>query len=120
DRDVHHFGFSTIASPQTAATLFSVTLSALDISGETITVHQGPVALTGAGDHGPVTMTPTNAWVADGTWSGSAAVNTPDTNVRLTADDGQGQADPSAPFDVQIGALDHFAWDSIASPQRVD
>ena len=120
DRDIHHIGLSTIASPQMAGTPFNVTLSVQDINGATITVYQATATLTGAGDSGPVTMTPTNVLLANGVWIGSLRVNTPDASVRLTVSDGQGNIVLSNPFDVQVGPLDHFVWSSIASPQRVD
>ena len=114
-----HFGFGTIASPQGAGIPFSAALSAQDINGATITVFQGTVVLSGTGDHGPVIMTPTSVALTNGVWNGSVQVNTPDTNVRVIANDGVGHMVQSNPFNVTVGPLDHFAWGLVATQQYV-
>ena len=119
DQDVDHFGIAAIATPQTAGMPFNMTLSAQDINGATIAVYQGSVTLTGAGDHGPVATWPTNGVLTNGVWSGGVQVNTPDTNVRLIANDGVGHTGQSNPINVTIGPLDHFAWGPVATQQYV-
>jgi carboxypeptidase D len=54
---------------------------------------------------------------SNGSWSGSVAVNKLDTNVRLTAVDSQGPSGSSNAFNVVSGAMDHFAFGPVPSPQ---
>ena len=116
DNDVHHYSFSTIASPQTRGVPFSVTITALDVNGVTIASYAGTPALTGAGAGGAVTVTPTSttAFTA-GVWTGNVTVGTFDSNVILTVSDGAGHTGTSNAFNVTTGALHHFAWNSQAA-----
>ena len=110
---------SSVADQQSAGTPFMLTLTAQTPGGLTISNFQSPVSLTAAGDHGPEVVQPTNAavWI-NGVWIGGVQVNTPDTNVRLTASDGAGHIVTGNPFNVLIGPLDHFAFQTIPSPQH--
>lgn len=118
DNDVHHFAFAPVAGPQAAGTPFSVGVTAEDVNSETIAGYAGPAALTVAGDGGPGVVLPANTGsFSGGSWTGELAVNTIDTNVRITAADGPASGTSNA-FDVELGPLDHFVWDLIPSPQE--
>ena len=121
DNVVYQFGFSNIASPQSAGTPFAVSIAAMDINGATITVYQTALNLSAAGTGGADSIQPTTiaAWT-NGVWTGAVRVNTIDTNVRLTANDGAGHTVQSNPFNVQLGPVDHFTWASVSSPQHQD
>ena len=116
---VAHLGFSVIASPQSAGTPFEVTLSAQDINGTTISAYRGGVVLSGAGDNGPVALTPATAVLSNGVCTVSIRINTADNNIRLTASDGLGRTGLSDAFDVLAGPVDHFTWSTIPNPQYV-
>ncbi len=120
DNDLHHFTWGSIASPQRAGSAFRAALSAQDLNGVTISNYAGSIIVSGSGDHGAVAVARSGEGAfADGTWSGDLAVNTPDTSVRLTANDGAGRTGVSVPFTVTVGALHHFSWSGVASPQYV-
>ncbi|HPA20156.1 MAG TPA: C25 family peptidase propeptide domain-containing protein, partial [Verrucomicrobiae bacterium] len=120
DNDLHHFAWGAISGPKDAGTAFGVTLIAQDVNNVTMSNYPGPAYLSGAGDGGAVVVTPASAGTfSNGRWVGSMAVQTPDTNVRLSADDGAGHVGTSTPFDVVVGPLDHFGWSSVAPTQYV-
>jgi ELWxxDGT repeat protein len=118
DNDLHHFGWATITSPKTRGLAFSVTITAQNQSNSTVAGFTGSVLLSGAGAGGAVSMTPptTTAFTA-GVWTGNVTINTIDTNVVLTANDGGGRTGASNAFNVTAGPLDHFAWNTISSPK---
>jgi uncharacterized repeat protein (TIGR01451 family) len=66
-----------------------------------------------------VSISPTNSGsFSNGVWQGAITVTQPATNLTLLADDGNGHTGASNPFNVAPrGQVDHFAWNSIASPQ---
>lgn len=118
DNDLHHFVWSTITSPKTRGAAFSVTITAQNQSNSTVTGFTGMANLSGSGAGGAVSMTPTTTTsFTAGVWTGNVTVNTFDTNVALTANDGAGHTGTSNTFNVTAGALDHFAWSTIASPK---
>ena len=118
DNDLHHYAFSAIASPQPRGGPFSVTITARNLSNDTITGYTGTAALTASGAGGADAITPTTtAAFTAGVWTGNVTVNNFDTNVVLTASDGAGHTGASNAFTVGTGPVHHFAWDSIASPQ---
>jgi uncharacterized repeat protein (TIGR03803 family) len=121
DNDVHHFNVSTVASPQTRGVAFSVTLTAKDVNGVTIASYTGTPSLSAAGTGGADSISPTatTAFTA-GVWTGNVTVNTVDSNVVLTVNDGAGHTGASNAFNVTVGALHHFAWSTIASPQNIN
>jgi len=121
DNDPHHFTISTIASPQTRGTAFGVTIIAKDVNDVPITTYTGTAVLSAAGTAGADSITPaaTTSFTA-GVWTGNVTVNTFDTNIVLTVNDGAGHTGASNPFNVGVGALHHFAWNAIASPQSAN
>jgi hypothetical protein len=106
DNDVHHFDLTSISSPQTAGVPFSVTITARDINGATVTVYGSSVRLSAAGDAANVPLQPTNTTAfTGGVWSGSVKMLGVGSNVRLTAtNDVIGCGVQSNPFQV-LGAL---------------
>ena len=94
-----HFTWSTIPSPQFVDSSFAVTINAQDAFNNPVTNFNGTATLSGAGNHGTVSLIPaiTGSFTA-GQWTGTMAVNTLDTNVVLTASDGDGHAGNSNPF----------------------
>src|SRR6266853_2354851 len=68
------------------------------------------------GSVAPVSFTPTNTGnFTNRVWSGSVTVQNPMSNIVMRADDGNGHAGLSNPFDVAParGLLDHFTWSAI-------
>ncbi len=111
DNDLHHFSISTIASSQIRGTPFSVTITAQTVTGATVTGFTGTPSLSAAGSGGADSITPTvTTAFTSGVWTGNVTVNTFDTNVVLTVNDGAGHTGTSNAFTVASGLLDHFAW----------
>lgn len=111
-----HFVWSVIPSPQFVGTAFPVTISALDVSNNPATNFNGLAYLSGAGDHGVISLTPTSVGPFSlGQWTGSLTVNTLDTNIVLTASDANGHTNSSNPF-YMIGVGSTF----IPATNRVD
>ena len=121
DNIAYQFGLSNVASPQSAGTPFTVSIAAMDINGATITVYQTALSLSAAGSGGADSVQPTTitGWT-NGVWTGAVCVNTIDSNVRLTANNGAGLSVQSNPFNVLLGPVDHFAWATVPSPQHQD
>jgi subtilisin family serine protease len=118
DDDVHHFAVSTVSEPLVAGGPLSITITAQDINGATITSFTGTVDLNATGDSGTLLVEPSITGVfIDGKWTGNVTVNTSDTNVILTVGDGLGHTGASNVFQVQTGPLDHFSFVTISSPQ---
>jgi hypothetical protein len=122
DNDVHHYAVSAIASSQVAGAPFSVTFTAKDPNNVTIASYTGTPGLTASGGGGgPVTITPTvTTAFAGGVWTGSVTAYTASNNAILTVSDGSGHTGASNAFNVLAGALHHFAWSTVASPQTVN
>ncbi len=117
DNDVHHYAVSTIASPQVRGVPFSVTLTAKDLNDVTIASYTGTPGLSANGG-GAVSITPTvTTAFAAGVWTGNVTVNSLNAKVVLTVSDGAGHTGTSNAFTVGVGALHHFAWSPVASPQ---
>ena len=117
DNEVHHLTVSAIASPQVANAPFSVTVNAVDVNGVTIAGFGSTLTFTASGTGGAVGVSPATATLAGGTWTGSLAITGLASNVVLTARDTPGHTGASNSFNVGVGALHHFAWNPIASPQ---
>jgi hypothetical protein len=99
-----HFSFNTISSPQVAGTGFSITITAVDAYGNTATSYTGTNVFTD--------LTGTISATA-GTWSNGVLTETATITQAWTADTvsvtgGGKSGGPSNPFNVNLGALDHF------------
>jgi FlaG/FlaF family flagellin (archaellin) len=75
-----HFDFSTISSPQTAGTAFSITITAKDASGNTFTSYTGTNTLTVSS--GTISPTSTTAFTA-GVWTGSVILYTSGSGITI-------------------------------------
>ncbi|UCB43247.1 MAG: DUF11 domain-containing protein, partial [Dehalococcoidales bacterium] len=108
-----HFVFDEISSPQVAGVPFSITVTAVDEYGNTVTSYEGPASLSDlTGTISPVTTTSFTL----GVWSGDVTITTAYTDDVITATDGDVTGD-SNEFDVIAGSHDHFIFDEISSPQ---
>ena len=107
-----HFVFNTISTPQTAGVAFSITITAKDTAGNTVTSYTGNPTLTYSA--GTISPTTTGAFAA-GTKTVSVTVTTAGTGVTITATDGSATG-TSNTFDVNLG-VDHFVFSTISSPQ---
>lgn len=114
DNDLHHFVLGPIASPQVPNAPFPVTVTACDVNGAAITNHASAATLSDGG-----VILALSGWV-NGVATVNAAIAAPAQGVVLTADDGAGHTGASTPFDVAVGAVHHFAWAPVASPQTSD
>jgi N-acetylneuraminic acid mutarotase len=117
DSNVHHFDIAAIPSPQTRGAAFSVVITAKDLNDLTIAGYNGTASLLAAGANGQESISPaTTSAFSGGVWTGNVAVNNIDNSVVLTARSAGGQTGSSNSFNVGIGALDHFGWNTIAGP----
>lgn len=99
DNDIHHLVLGSITSPKTGGLPFSVTVSPRDVNNVVISGLTYPVTLTAAGDYGPVIITPTNFLMTTRN-SVTVALNSWDTNVRITLTCTNGASGTSNPFNV--------------------
>ncbi len=118
DNDLHHFVWNAIGTTQTRGVPFSVTITAKDVNEVTIASYTSPATLSAAGTGGALTITPTTTGAfASGVWTGNVTVNTFDPAAVLTATNA-GKTGASNAFNVTIGSLASFAWDTQASRNR--
>ncbi len=108
-----HFDFDTISSPQMAGTVFNITITAKDASGNTVTSYNGINTLTDS--TGTIIPSSTGTFM-DGVWTGSITITKLATGVTISTS-GSSKTGVSNAFDVNAGALDHFAFETINSPQ---
>ncbi|MDZ7261361.1 MAG: hypothetical protein ONB05_04570, partial [candidate division KSB1 bacterium] len=101
---LHHFTFAPIASPQTAGTPFSITLTAEDFYNNKITSFIQSVNLSD--NTGSLTPTKTTNFIA-GQWTGSVRIRKSQGDVSLTATY-SGITGTSNSFNVKPGALHHL------------
>ena len=99
-----HFAWNAFASPQYTNVPFAVTITAADAGGNVVTGFDGTVALSGSSANGAVAANQCTPTVSDaftnGVWSGEIAMLDRGKSVLLKADDGNGHAGYSAPFEV--------------------
>jgi len=116
DNDLHHFTLSTIASPQTAGVPFSVTFTAKNLDGSTISFNgTGTLTASFGGSTRPVT--PTSVTFTNGTATASVSIFGAGPNVMLEIRDSTGKIGTSPLFAVNAGPVDHFDISAISSPQ---
>jgi len=80
-------------------------------------VYGGNLLLSGASGAASVAVAPASLTLIDGVWTGEVSVRAVAGSVALRVDDGGGGTGLSNAFDVTHGALDHFEWQTIDSPQ---
>jgi len=99
DNDPHHFVFNAIASPQTSAVPFLVSLSARDVNDTPIVYNDGRVLLSALAGTRLLPLTPSQVTFGRrGSWSGSLQVNSWGTNVQIKAAASHGVFSLSNPF----------------------
>jgi hypothetical protein len=101
---LNHFVFETIGS-QVAGTPFTVTITAVDASGNTVTLYNGTPTLSySAGSISPSSAT---GGFINGVWAGSVTVTVAAADVTLGVAVGP-KTGTSNTFAVTPGALDHI------------
>jgi hypothetical protein len=95
------FVFNTI-STQTAGKAFSITITAKDAYGNTVTGCASSVGISASTGGGTVTPASigTSGWL-NGVWTGSVTLTTAGSGVTITANDGSGHTGKSNPFIVR-------------------
>jgi hypothetical protein len=95
------FVFNTIGT-QTAGKAFSITITAKDAYGNTVTSFASSVGLSASTGGGTITpaSTGTTGWL-NGVWTGSVTLNKASLGVAITANDGSGHTGSSNPFTVR-------------------
>jgi hypothetical protein len=119
DSNLDHLAFTPIATTETVATPFAVTIDAYNVANEIIPTFSGTVSLTAAGTNGPVAFAPDSVNFTAGVWTGNVTVSTIDPGVTLTANAGGGITAASNKFAVVPGSVAAFQWSSISSPQTI-
>jgi len=112
---LNHFVFSPISSPQTAGTaITSVTITAVDINGNTVTSYASSTTLTetDGGSGGTVTQSPVT--FANGVWSGPLTLTKSGSGVTITATTGS-ITGTSGSFTVNAAGVSKFAFSSIGT-----
>jgi len=108
----HHFQIDPIPTPQTVGIPFTLNVSVLDSLGGILTSYNGSALINDlTGTVSPIMMNFTN-----GLGSVAVSINDTLTGDNIIIDDGVA-SDTSNAFDVVLGAVHHFAIDTISSPQ---
>jgi hypothetical protein len=120
DNELDHFSVSVSPnSPQLANKSFSGSAGCYAVDGYTVP-FTGTVTVSASAGGLPVPVTPTVAtFTGSSLWLGSFTIGAPATGVTIKFDDGQGHTGTSSPFNVVVGALDHFGISTISSPQNL-
>jgi uncharacterized repeat protein (TIGR01451 family) len=103
------FSFTPIAPGQKSGVPFQLTISALDSNNFQVLNFNGQALLSGAGDHGNVSLQPSVLQFINGQWTGVVTVASgyPDTNIRLTCSS-NGVTGSSNPFDAVATSFQEF------------
>ncbi len=101
DEDLHHFEFSSIASPQVALQPFSFTVQAWTVDG--YPAISAPANLSAESGGNSISLTPTiTGSLSSGEWTGDVTVLETSSDVTLTSAVG-GVSQTSNVFDVEFG-----------------
>ncbi|HPP43582.1 MAG TPA: DUF2808 domain-containing protein, partial [Caldisericia bacterium] len=109
------FEFDLIPN-QTAGVPFSINIKALDLAGSLITTWNGTAILTSSTGAGTISPSSTTSFV-NGRWTGNVTINTPNPSVQIFAEDPVTHKMGMSNIFSVYGALDHFTFDTISSPQ---
>ena len=104
-KPLNEFVFSAISSPQNTGTAFSITITAKDANGNTITSYNETNTLTVS--LGTISPTSTTAF-SGGVWSGSVALSQAGTGLSISTSGG-GKSGTSNIFSVNPGDLVLFS-----------
>ncbi len=111
---LHQFSFSTIGATQTAGTTFSVTITAQDQYGNTVTSYGSSTTLTETNGGAGGTVSPSPVTFTNGVYTHTVYVTKSGSGVTITATY-NGVSSASNTFTVNAGTLDHFAFNTIAT-----
>jgi hypothetical protein len=111
--NLSQFVFNTLSTPQTAGSAFSITITAKTSNGNTYTSYTGINSLTVSS--GTITPTTTTAFVA-GVWTGQVKLSQAGSGISISTS-GSGKSGTTNRITVNPGALDHFIFNTISSPQ---
>ncbi len=119
DDDAHHFGFSTISSPQVTTTPFNLTVTAMNSDGTVVTNFRQSVTLLASSLNGILPVEPAIIGpFISGRWSGSIRVTAPGKLVRLSCALAPGESYPfhvvPPPFRKLALAADDLACDPVS------
>ncbi len=109
------FEFDLIPN-QTAGVPFSINIKALDLAGSLITTWNGTAILTSSTGAGTISPSSTTSFV-NGRWTGSITITTPNPSTQIFAEDPVTHKMGMSNIFSVYGALDHFTFDTISSPQ---
>ena len=109
---LNQFVFSSVGT-QTAGTSFSITITAENAYGNTITNYTGTNTLSVS--TGTISPTSTGAF-SNGVWTGTVTVTDAGSGVTISTS-GSGMTGTSGSFTVNPGVLNHFTFSTISSPQ---
>jgi hypothetical protein len=107
-----HFVFSSIGT-QTASTSFSITITAKDASGNTVTSYTGSNTLSASA--GTISPTITGSF-SSGIWTGSVTLSSAGSAISISTS-GSSKTSTSNSFTVNSLSLDHYVFNTINSPQ---
>jgi len=113
--NVHHFAISTIAD-QAAGLPFSITVTAQDLYGNTVTGFGGTVNIshTGTGSISPTV----SGNFSQGVWSGNVVISQVQSSDRIrVVRTGGTENGTSNAFSVTPSSVDHFVFSSISTTQ---
>ena len=106
-----YFEFSEITSPQTAGSLFGISIVAKDQYENQVTNFTGTVSL----NDNTVSISPgTTGNFVNGSWTGNVSITTSAADNKISAS-GSGKSGESNKFNVIANSLDHFVFDPIAT-----
>jgi len=108
-KPVNAFVFSVISSPQNAGSAFSITITAKDANGNTVTNYNGSNNLTVS--LGAISPTSTTTFAA-GVWTGLVTLSQAGTGISISTNGG-GKSGTSNMFSVNPGDLVLFSDDFV-------
>ena len=115
-REVDHFTFETIPSPQTAGSPFAITITAVDADGNTVSSYSGLNTLSDT--TGTITPTMTASFIS-GVWTGSVTITYNQTGVSITTS-GAGKIGESNLFDVVGTASESSSFDFTVTASPIN
>jgi protein-tyrosine-phosphatase len=115
-----HFVFNAVAA-QTAGSAFSITVTAVDASGNTVTSYSGTPTLTYSA--GSITPSSATGGFSSGVWTGSVTVTAAGSSVIITATDGSYTGTSNSFTVAHASSVDHITVSlnptTVAAPGTV-
>jgi hypothetical protein len=110
---LNHFVFDTIGT-QIAGKAFSITITAEDAYGNTVTSYAGSTTLTETGGGAGGTVSPSTVTFTNGVYTGNVYLTKSGTGVTITATHGS-TSSASSTFKVNPGVLSTFVFNTIGT-----